>query len=237
MNEVIKQALRATAERPAEDSAVQRNRAGYFQAKRMMDVIGAATMLILLAPLMLLIAIAIKLDSPGPVFFRQKRMGFRWRDRSLETFDIWKFRSMQWNCDQRPHELYVQKWINGEVLDTDKAAKLTNDSRTTRVGRFLRKLSIDELPQLFNVLRGEMSLVGPRPVPLYEVAQYKPWHRKRLEATPGMTGLWQIKGRAQVTIDEMARLDIEYITRQSLWVDLRIAVLTVPAVLSGRGAE
>ncbi|MHB0858720.1 MAG: sugar transferase [Anaerolineae bacterium] len=237
MNQVFRQALQAVSKGQYVDVCLESKSAAYYQAKRVMDVVSAATLLFILAPFMLLMALAIRLDSPGPVFFRQRRMGYRWRDRRLETFEIVKFRSMQWNCDQRPHELYVQEWINGEVQGKQKLAKLINDNRTTRVGRLLRKLSLDEIPQLWNVLRGEMSLVGPRPVPLYEVEQYKPWHRKRLQATPGMTGLWQIKGRAQVSIDEMAQLDIEYIKRQSLWLDLKIVLLTVPAVLSGRGAE
>ena len=115
-------------------------------------------------------------------------------------------------------------------------AKLANDGRVTRIGRILRKTSLDELPQLWNVIKGDMSLVGPRPVPLYEVAEYWPWQMQRLEATPGITGLWQVTGRGIVTADEMIDLDIEYIKRQTLWVDLKIMLLTVPAVMSGRGA-
>ena len=213
----------------------------YFRIKRLMDIVLSFILLILLSPILLLIVLLIKLDSPGPAIFAQERMGYDQRSRKQHRFIFYKFRSMYHNCDQSVHQEYVKEWIRGQKggkssSHDGKVAKVTNDRRVTRVGRILRKTSLDELPQLWNVLRGEMSLVGPRPVPLYEVAGYETWHKKRLEATPGITGLWQVKGRARVSIDEMARLDVEYINRQSLWLDLEILLLTIPAVISGIGA-
>jgi len=219
----------------------EHNRRLYFWIKRLLDIIISFILLILLSPILLLIALLIKLDSPGPVIFVQERGGYDWVSRRQRTFMFYKFRSMYHNCDQSVHQEYVREWIRGEKRAKSssnhaKLAKVTNDRRVTRVGRILRKTSLDELPQLWNVLRGEMSLVGPRPVPLYEVAAYETWHKQRLEATPGITGLWQVKGRGRATPDEMARLDIEYINRQSLWLDLEILLLTIPAVISGGGA-
>lgn len=223
-------------------TAGRRDRRLYLQLKRFMDVVLSATLLILLSPALFLIALLIKLDSPGPVIFAQERMGYDWHSRKQRTFVLYKFRSMYHDVDQSVHQKHIQDWIRGRkgANGSGKPAelvKLTNDKRVTRVGRILRKTSLDELPQLWNVLKGDMSLVGPRPVPLYEIAEYAPWHRERLQAIPGITGLWQIKGRGLVTIDEMARLDIEYIKRRSLWFDLKIMLLTLPAVISGRGAE
>lgn len=213
----------------------------YPMVKRVMDLIGVGLLLILCAPLFLLIGLLIRLDSPGPVFFVQERMGYDGRRRRQRLFMCYKFRSMYNNCDQGVHERHIVDCVkNGHAEGgSDKTgvlAKLIDDHRITPFGRILRRTSMDELPQLWNVLRGEMSLVGPRPVPLYEVAQYSQWQNARLEATPGMTGLWQVKGRGRVTVDEMATLDIEYIERQSFWLDLEILILTVPAVLRGRGA-
>jgi lipopolysaccharide/colanic/teichoic acid biosynthesis glycosyltransferase len=153
----------------------------------------------------------------------------------------YKFRSMYHDCDQSVHERHIVNRIGGQQGDgaPDNAgilAKLAHDDRITPFGRVLRHASLDELPQLWNVLRGDMSLVGPRPVPLYEVAQYNQWQKGRLEATPGMTGLWQVTGRGRVTVDGMAQMDIDYIVRQSFRLDLEILVWTLPAVLRGRGA-
>ena len=212
------------------------NKEVYHWAKGAMDFLLALMLLVLLSPLLLLVALLIKLDSRGSILFKQERMGYSWRDRERKPFMMYKFRSMYQDCDQNVHKEYVSKWINGDLETEQGIAKLVNDDRVTRVGRILRKTSLDELPQLWNVLRGDMSLVGPRPVPLYEVDGYEPWHRQRLDATPGVTGLWQLKGRGLVTVDEMARLDIEYIACQSLWFDVKIMLLTVPAMLSGRGA-
>ncbi len=218
----------------------------YYMGKRILDFVIALIACILLAPAMLLIAIAIKLDSPGPALFKQARVGARraasegttqWETR---TFTIYKFRTMFQNADPTLHKQHVQAFVSGELKPTkDKGAafKLTNDPRVTRLGRILRKTSLDELPQLFNVLKGDISIVGPRPVPVYEVASYQPWHRERLAALPGITGLWQVNGRCALSFDEMIRLDIEYVRRQSLWLDLKIMLMTIPAVLSGRGAE
>ncbi len=237
----------ATRERPwtdphtraAETLLEARNRRPYLWIKRLMDVAISAAALVLLTPVMLAIALAIKLDSRGPVIFSHERAGYDWRRRRLTTFKMHKFRSMYHNSDQSLHEQHVRDWIRGRLEqagDEKGLVKLTKDPRITRVGRFIRKTSLDELPQLWNVLVGEMSLVGPRPVPLYEVAEYQPWHRGRLEATPGITCLWQVEGRGQVGLDEMVRMDLEYIEHRSLWLDLKILLRTIPVVLSGRGA-
>jgi lipopolysaccharide/colanic/teichoic acid biosynthesis glycosyltransferase len=218
----------------------------YFAAKRCLDVILAALLLILLLPLIVLIAVLIKLDSPGPVFFTQERVGAKrqWLGRQaiwiIKNFNIYKFRSMVQNADSAVHEAYIRDFVEGRAhpsAEGDGKFKLTNDPRVTRVGRILRKFSLDELPQLLNVLMGDMSLVGPRPVPPYEVACYGNGDHKRLTALPGITGYWQVKGRCRVTFEEMIRMDLEYIRNASLWFDVKILLLTIPAVLSRRGAE
>jgi lipopolysaccharide/colanic/teichoic acid biosynthesis glycosyltransferase len=222
------------------------NRLLYFFCKRCMDVVLATLLLILLSPLLLLIAILIKLDTPGPVIFVQERVGSRRCSRAgkmtwkIQNFPFYKFRSMVHNVDQSAHQAYVEAWVQGHVLPSGVGGasfKLTNDRRVTRVGRVLRRTSLDELPQLVNVLKGEMSLVGPRPVPTYEVAQYQPWQYERLAVLPGITGLWQVQGRGRVSFDEMMRMDIEYVRNQSLWLDVKLLLLTIPAVLSGQGAQ
>ena len=218
----------------------------YPTAKRCLDVILAGLALILLFPLILLIALLIKLDSPGPVFFTQERVGAKrqWLGRQaiwiIRNFTMYKFRSMVQNADSSIHEEYIRDFVEGRVSPSPENGgkfKLTNDARVTRVGHFLRKFSLDELPQLLNVLKGDMSLVGPRPVPPYEVACYENEHHKRLAALPGITGFWQVKGRCQVSFEEMVRMDLEYIRKASMGFDLKILFLTVPAVLSRRGAE
>jgi lipopolysaccharide/colanic/teichoic acid biosynthesis glycosyltransferase len=218
----------------------------YVAAKRCLDVILGGLVVILLLPLMLLIAVLIKLDSPGPVFFTQERVGARrqWLGRQaiwiIRNFTMYKFRSMVQNADSAVHEAYIRDFVEGRARPSAENGgkfKLTNDPRVTRVGRFLRKFSLDELPQLFNVLKGDMSLVGPRPVPPYEAACYGNSHQKRLAALPGITGFWQVNGRCQVPFEEMIRMDIKYIQNASLWLDLKILCLTIPAVLSRRGAE
>jgi lipopolysaccharide/colanic/teichoic acid biosynthesis glycosyltransferase len=218
----------------------------YFACKRCMDLCLATFALILLLPLLLLIALLIKIDSSGPVFFTHERVGARRLEVRGEVlwvignFRMHKFRSMVQNADSAAHEAYIRDFVKGQV-QPDKGRggkfKLTNDPRVTRIGRILRRTSLDELPQLFNVLKGQMSLVGPRPVPPYEVAYYRPDDHKRLTATPGITGLWQVNGRCQVSFEEMIQMDLEYIQNASLWLDLRILFLTIPAVLCGRGAE
>ena len=224
----------------------ERDRPLYFICKRCLDVILATFLLFILCPPMLLIAVLIKLDSPGPVLFVQQRVGARRRSKDGGTrweigcFPCYKFRSMVRNADQSIHQAHIEAFVEGriEVSETTRASfKLTNDPRVTRVGHLLRKTSLDELPQLLNVLKGEMSLVGPRPVPTYEVAQYRAYHWQRLAVLPGMTGLWQVKGRCQVSFEDMVRMDIEYIHNQSVWMDLKLLFLTVPAIFSGRGAD
>ena len=195
--------------------------------KRVFDRMGAAALLVVLSPLMLLIALAIKLASPGPVLFRQARCGVRGR-----VFVMYKFRSMITDAEQRHAELMVFNEMDGPVF------KIANDPRVTPIGRFLRRYSLDELPQLFNVLRGEMSLVGPRPLPVHEVKQFKdPWQRRRLSMRPGITCLWQIAGRNCIGFEEWMRLDLQYIDTWSLWLDFVILLKTVPVVLTARGAH
>jgi lipopolysaccharide/colanic/teichoic acid biosynthesis glycosyltransferase len=226
--------------------AISRDQVVYFACKRCIDVVLATLLLVVLSPLLLLIAILIKLDTRGPVIFAQERVGTRRRSEDgmavweIRTFPFYKFRSMFHNVDQSSHQAYIEAWIEGRIKPSNTAKakfKLTNDPRVTRVGRVLRKTSLDELPQLVNVLKGDMSLVGPRPVPIYEVAKYEARHYERLAAHPGITGLWQVNGRCQVSFDEMIRMDIEYVRNQSQWLDVKILFLTIPAVLSARGAE
>ena len=213
--------------------------------KRCLDIGLTVVALIVLAPLLVLIGLLIKLDSSGPIIFVQERVGARRRTQGGQTvwevrnFYVYKFRSMIHNADESVHQAYIKAWIDGqaEAAHQGTTFKLTRDPRVTRIGRILRKTSLDELPQLLNVLKGEMSLVGPRPVPTYEVAEYQGWHRERLAALPGITGLWQVKGRCQVSFDDMIRMDIEYVRSRSLWLDVKLLVLTLPAVISGRGAE
>ena len=208
----------------------------YDAIKRGLDVVGSLTLLVVLSPLLMAIAILVKLTSRGPVLFRQVRIG-----QMMKPFTMLKFRTMYSNVDHRLHHEFVSSFIkaSGEVHEPGKNAffKLTNDPRVTPVGRMLRKTSLDELPQLWNVLRGDMSLVGPRPPLPYELEQYKPWHRRRiLEAKTGITGLWQVAGRSRTTFDEMVRLDLRYARTRSLWTDIKILLATPAAVISGKGA-
>lgn len=193
--------------------------------KRTFDLVLASLALLVLMPLCLVIALAIRLDSPGPILFRQQRAGRRGR-----PFMVYKFRSMIENAESELERLRALNEASGPMF------KIKEDPRRTRVGRFLRATSLDEVPQFLNVLRGEMSLVGPRPALLSEVAQYQDWHRKRLEAQPGMTGLWQVSGRSNLSFDEMAMLDIYYIENWSLGLDISILFRTVPQVLFAEGA-
>lgn len=208
----------------------------YSIAKRALDLAASACGLVLLSPLFLAIAIAIKVTSNGPVLFRQQRVG-----QFGTPFIFLKFRSMYINNDSRIHREYVTSLISGKAErqpdHNNGVYKLTKDSRITRVGAFLRKASLDELPQLYNVLCGDMSLVGPRPAIPYEVEAYQVWHRRRvLEAKPGITGLWQVSGRSRVGFDDMVRLDVRYAMERSLWLDLKILLMTPQAVLLGEGA-
>jgi lipopolysaccharide/colanic/teichoic acid biosynthesis glycosyltransferase len=190
----------------------------------------------MLSPLFLLLAALVKLTSPGPVFFRQERVGHM-----MKPFRMLKFRTMCVNADHAIHHRFVSSFINpgGQAVDSGTAQffKIANDPRVTPIGRFLRRTSLDELPQLWNVLRGQMSLVGPRPPLAYEVDQYKSWHLRRvLEAKPGLTGLWQVTGRSRTTFDEMVRLDLRYARTYSFWMDIKILLATPRAVISGKGA-
>jgi exopolysaccharide biosynthesis polyprenyl glycosylphosphotransferase len=193
--------------------------------KRVMDVVIGSISLLIVSPLMALLAVAIKLDSPGPVIFRQKRLGVRGQE-----FVVFKFRSMREGADEEKEQLREFNEMDGPLF------KMREDPRTTRLGRFLRRSSLDELPQLFNVLRGEMSLVGPRPHTSAEVAQYQNWQRQVLEAPPGLTGLAQVSGRSQLSFDEQCLLDIYYIENWSPALDMKILLRTVPKALSGEGA-
>ena len=205
---------------------------GSAAMKRFIDITGSAIALLILSPLLLLIAVAIKLSSKGPVFFRQQRIG-----RFGRAFTMLKFRSMVANCDARAHVQYVRELITKNSSGADGTYKIKNDPRVTTVGKFLRRTSLDELPQFLNVLRGDMSLVGPRPPIPYEVDCYSLWHRRRIqEAKPGITGLWQVHGRSRTTFDEMVRLDLQYSRQQSLRTDLKILLKTPGAVFSGDGA-
>jgi lipopolysaccharide/colanic/teichoic acid biosynthesis glycosyltransferase len=206
--------------------------------KRTMDVTGSLVLLAMLSPVFFFIAAAIKLTSRGPVLFRQQRIG-----EHGTPFTFLKFRSMFVNNDSSEHKEYVRQLIAGQASkhpangNGEGVFKLTNDSRITPVGSFLRRTSLDELPQFLNVLRGEMSLVGPRPPVPYEVEAYATWHRRRLlEAKPGITGLWQVQGRSRVGFDEMVRLDLRYARQSSPWLDLKILLQTPRAVIAGDGA-
>ncbi len=198
----------------------------HMWAKRTIDVVVSALLLILLAPVFLLAALLIKLTSPGPVFFKQKRMGYNKR-----IFEIYKFRTMVVDAERRQAELEDKNEVPGPVF------KMQRDPRVTPVGRWLRRLSIDELPQLINVLKGDMSLVGPRPLPLRDVSRFdQDWVRRRFSVRPGITCSWQVSGRSEIPFDQWMRLDLEYIDNWSLGLDLRILLKTVPAVLRGTGA-
>ena len=202
--------------------------------KRTMDIVGSFIALLLFFPVIALISVLVKLTSRGPVLFCQKRIG-----QYGEEFTFFKFRTMYAGNDPEIHREYVTRLIAGSGdLDNGKGIyKLTNDPRITPLGRFLRRSSLDELPQFVNVLMGDMSLVGPRPPLLYEYERYQTWHKRRvLELKPGLTGLWQVEGRSRKTFDEMVRMDLRYAHIHSLWVDLRIICQTPKAMFSGRGA-
>jgi lipopolysaccharide/colanic/teichoic acid biosynthesis glycosyltransferase len=224
----------------------------YPAVKRGLDVVFAAVLLVVAAPLIALIALAIKVDSPGPVIFAHERIGARrvrdgdrwvWR---LETFTMLKFRTMRAGAESALHRDYMAAYLAGdhERLKALRPGRKNGDSyrpasdpRITRVGRLLRKLSLDELPQLWNVLRGDMSLVGPRPPLPYEVEMYEPHYLARLASRPGLTGWAQVRGRTTIGMEETVRLDLEYIARRSVLFDVRILLLTIPVVLLQRGAD
>jgi lipopolysaccharide/colanic/teichoic acid biosynthesis glycosyltransferase len=209
----------------------------YDAVKRGLDIAISLTLLTAFSPLILLIAALVKCSSHGSVMFKQARVG-----RMMKPFTMFKFRTMYSNGSDKLHRDYVSSFIKAgdrvAPAARDGVFKLADDPRVTPIGSLLRKTSLDELPQLWNVLRGDMSLVGPRPPLPYEVEQYEAWHRCRiLEATPGVTGLWQVTGRSRTTFDEMVRLDLRYVRTRSLWTDIRILLATPAAVLSGKGAR
>jgi lipopolysaccharide/colanic/teichoic acid biosynthesis glycosyltransferase len=212
------------------ESGKKLHRAG----KRGLDILGSAMALTVLSPLMAVLALLIKLSSKGPVLFRQSRVGFRGI-----PFTFLKFRTMRESNDGSVHKEFIQRFIAGEMDSAGPSTvfKIKDDPRVTRIGRLLRKTSLDELPQFWNVLMGEMSLVGPRPPIPYEVEYYDIWHRRRiLEVKPGLTGLWQVKGRSRTTFNDMVRLDLQYAKSWSVWLDLKILFETPLAMISGDGA-
>lgn len=226
--------------------------AKYYVLKRIFDLAITLQALILLLPLMIIMAILIRLDSPGSPIFIQERVGAK-RKRmqdgrmvwTVQTFPFYKFRTMRSDTNANLHQQYMEAYITGdeskmsELQPETKAAdsyKLKGDPRITRVGKLLRRMSLDELPQLWNVIKGDMSLVGPRPPIPYEVEKYERRHMGRLAATPGITGMWQVNGRCETTFEEMVQLDLEYIEKQSILLDLKILLQTVPAVITAKGA-
>ncbi|GCE03734.1 sugar transferase [Dictyobacter aurantiacus] len=207
---------------------------GYLRAKRALDI----AFILLVAPFVLLVgivvAICIKLNSEGPIFFRQKRIG-----QNGVEFEMLKFRSMYVNSDQMAHREKIIQYMNGQKLNDDSTGKMmykdVQDPRITKVGRFIRKTSLDELPQFWNVLMGQMSLVGPRPPLPYEVELYTSHEWLRMVGRPGLTGTWQVYGRSRVTFQNMVEMDIDYLEKQSIWLDLKLIFLTVPVMLFARG--
>ncbi len=228
------------------------SRCRYFYLKRLFDVSLILLIILPLMPVLIIIAVLIMLDSPGPAIFKQERVGARrengcglsyWKQR---RFTMYKFRTMEANAKSDIHYEFIKNYIIGNhirlsELEAEKKAKskykLVGDPRITGFGRILRKTSLDELPQIFNVLLGDMSLIGPRPPIPYEVEFYKPWHLQRLMTVPGITGLWQIRGRSSTTFEEMVALDLNYMQQQSLWFDIEILLETLPVVLSRKGAR
>jgi lipopolysaccharide/colanic/teichoic acid biosynthesis glycosyltransferase len=216
--------------------STQERRSALDTFKRAFDFVCSLILLVLLSPLFLLLAVLVKLTSPGPVLFRQVRVG-----QLAKPFTMLKFRSMHTQADTALHQKFVTDFIksSGQSKQAGEGRffKIVNDPRITPIGHILRKTSLDELPQIWNVLRGEMSLVGPRPPLRYELEQYRSWHWRRvLEAKPGVTGLWQVAGRSRTTFDEMVRLDLRYVRTRSLWTDIRILLATPRAVVTGKGA-
>lgn len=220
---------------PASERAAKHPRGMYHVIKRAMDLGVSFLILALSFPLWLLIAFLIRLDTRGPVIFIQERIGLDGR-----PFCMYKFRTLHVNHDSTAHVAYMRSYVNGGSGQTGSGSvvhKPVTASQVTAMGRFLRKTSLDELPQLINVVKGDMSLVGPRPNVPWEVEEYQPWHRRRLEALPGMTGLAQVRGRSCLTFDDIVKYDIEYIEHQNLWLDIKVLLLTPLVVLGGFGAR
>lgn len=215
-----------------------RQRGAALRLKRMIDVVGAAVLLVVLVPVLAALGVAIRLDSPGPALYRAARIG-----RQARVFEICKFRSMREDTDDELHARFVAQLLtptdDPSVPGPEGAGalyKLADDPRVTRVGRVIRRLSLDEVPQLLNVLAGDMSLVGPRPEVPYALEHYEDWHWRRFAVLPGMTGLWQVSGRGHLPPLEMLRLDVEYVDRWSLWLDCRLLARTIPVVLRKVGS-
>lgn len=206
----------------------------YYQTiRRAIDITSSLVLTLLMAPILLIIAIAIRLDSSGPIFFVQERVG-----KGGRRFRMIKFRTMHCNVDTTSHQAFMKAFVNGHITEGDnKTFKPFKANHVTKVGRFLRKTSLDELPQLINVLKGEMSLIGPRPNIPSEVEEYRSVHQARLEILPGITGLAQVRGRSGITFDQIVQYDIEYVENQSIELDLKILWWTIASVLFGKGAE
>jgi lipopolysaccharide/colanic/teichoic acid biosynthesis glycosyltransferase len=231
-------------------SSVSNKSSAYYLLKRLIDLMLSLLALIILIPINIILAILIRLDTPGPIIFKQKRVGSQRIRRNgnyewiTTEFICYKFRTMFADSDSDLHQKYIEAYINNdedgmvEVQgDNTEVKKLINDPRITKVGRILRKTSLDELPQFWNIFRGDMSLVGPRPAIPYEIPLYKQWHLNRLQGKPGLTGLWQVTARCSTEFDEMVRLDIEYLENQSTRFDLIILMRTPFIVISGKGAH
>ena len=224
---------------------------GFLTCKRCVDIVLSVFFLMLAAPLIAIIAVLIVLDSHGPIIFRQQRVSVRpaqnGEPAQLYNFTIYKFRTMYHNVSSERHEQFVKAFIKNDtdtinaLQDSDATQssryKILHDPRVTRIGAILRKTSMDELPQFINILKGDMSLIGPRPALPYEVAMYEDWHCKRLQVKPGLTGLWQVMARSSVCFDDMVQLDIQYIERCCPWLEIKILLLTPLAILSGKGAK
>jgi lipopolysaccharide/colanic/teichoic acid biosynthesis glycosyltransferase len=249
MEQPIEVKLAYEIEQGAAQEAV-RARTAYFLAKRLLDILVSVGLLTLFLPIWCVIALIIALDSPGPVIFVQKRVGSRRIVRNglcywhKVEFNFYKFRTMKNKSDPTLHREFFKAFVHNDTQRMvelqphhHNALKLVDDPRLTRVGKVLRKFSLDEIPQFVNVLKGEMSLVGPRPAIPYEVEMYQPWQMERLLGLPGITGLWQVTSRSAVQFDDMVRLDIEYLHKQSFWLDLQILVKTPLVVLLRKGAH
>ncbi len=230
-------------------SPIVKGRTKYYFTKRIIDFSFATIALFFLSPLLAIIALLIKLDSKGPIFFVQDRVGVRRKTQHNITywqkvnFKCYKFRTMICNADPELHKSYIKALIENDSMgmaaiqgENTEVRKIKHDPRVTRLGRILRKSSIDEIPQFINVIKGEMSLVGPRPAIPYEVDMYKPWYFRRLETKPGVTGLWQVTARSSCDFDEIVKLDIQYVDKQSFWLDIKILLKTPIAVIFCRGA-
>lgn len=202
--------------------------------KRAIDLVLAVPALIVLTPVLLAVGLWVRLDSPGPALFRQTRVG-----RGGRPFTCLKFRTMVHRADETRHREAMKRMVAGERMSADEAApyKLSGDDRITRAGRWLRRSSVDELPQLVNVIRGDMSLVGPRPAIPYELEDYAGWHHLRHSVKPGITGLWQVYGRGRLGFEDTMAMDVSYATTHSVWLDLRLILLTIPVLLMQRGAR